>query len=130
MLIFALVIQRIQSIYLLIASGLCFALLVFESYKSTLMTLVVFIAGLMDLINVFLYKDRATQIKMGKLNILIGAVLLFGSAYMFHRMGMDVQSPGFLVPITMILLSVVMIVMANQSIKKDDDLVKSADRLR
>ena len=123
-------IQRIQTVYLLIASGLCFSLLAFESYSSTLMTLLVIVAGLMDLISIFLYKDRATQIKMGKLNILIGAVLLFGSAYLFHSMGMEVQSPGFVEPIAMILLSVIMIVMANQSIKKDDDLVKSADRLR
>ena len=120
-------IQRIQTIYLIIAAGLCFGLFAFEIYqRSAFLQVAVVVVGLMDLIAIFLYKERKMQILLGKLNILLSAVLLFGTIYV--EMPFEVKEVGW--PIGMILISVISIAVANQAIKKDEDLVRSADRLR
>lgn len=120
-------IQRVQSIYLLLASALCFGLFYFEMYQqSLLLQMAVLVVGLSVLISIFLYKDRRMQILMGKLNILLAAVLLFGSIYAEMEAGLEVLAW----PIGIILISVILLAMANQAIKKDEELVRSADRFR
>lgn len=120
-------IQRVQSIYLLLASALCFGLLYLEMYQQTiLLQLAAIVVGLSDFLSIFLYKDRRMQILMVKLNILLSAVLLFGTIYAKVEAGLKVL--GW--PIGMILISVILLAMANQAIKKDEELVKSADRFR
>lgn len=120
-------IQRVQSVYLLLASVLCFGLLYFEMYRqSILLQLAATVLGLSDLLSIFLYKDRRMQILLGKLNILLSAVLLFGTIY--AEMETELKVLGW--PIGMILISVILLAIANQAIKKDEELVKSADRFR
>ena len=94
-----------------------------------LASIILLVAG----ISIFLYKNRQVQMKLGKLNILLLSVLL---ALMFYysdsignTIGADVKTnyqPAVIFPV----VALILVFLANRAIKKDEDLVRSADRLR
>lgn len=82
---------------------------------------------------IFLYKKRWLQIRLISFNVLTLVVLIlvlffFYTAQMKTITGADPEYsyPGMLLPV----LSLVMLILANRAIRKDDQRVKSADRLR
>ena len=83
--------------------------------------------------SIFQYKRRSLQIKLGLLNSLLLSALL-GCIFLGIRQGNSwLPLPqdgeflaGFFVPILCILFNMT----ANRYIKKDEDLVRSADRMR
>lgn len=90
--------------------------------------------GLFPLYIVFLFRDRKKQIRMAYLSIL--SVVLLGAWFYFNMdavlnaesLTFSLQYIGvgfFLLPIAIILL-----LMAISAIKKDEKLIRSADRLR
>lgn len=143
-------IQRIQSIYLLAVFLLLgvitnfIDLWVFFDNKSIIindlfkndefslkLVPILFYAGsLLALITVFLYKNRQLQFVLGRLNILINLILLGVLIYLSLTLSGETKVSekgiGMFLPIVAILL----LVLANKAIKKDEDLVKSVDRLR
>jgi hypothetical protein len=141
-------IQRIQSVYLLliaiISGGLIFvfdlwslaeakvfALDLFSQNPFVSKLVPVFFIGsaLLALLSIFSYKDRKKQFVLGRLVILINLFLLGILIYLSLNLPGEVASEkgiGMFLPTVVILLSV----MANRAIKKDEDLVKSVDRLR
>jgi len=141
-------IQRIQSVYLLlvaiISGGLIFAFDLWRvnntkvfaldlfSDSSFLHKLVpVFFVGSasLALFSIFSYKDRKKQFVIGRLIMLINLFLLGILIYLSLSLPGEVTSEkgiGMFLPTIAILFSV----MANRAIKKDEDLVKSVDRLR
>lgn len=142
-------IQRIQSIYLLVASILSLVLIyVFELWtvnetkvfaKDLLFSellleisipVLFYLSGLIALFTIFLFKNRKLQFVLGRVIILINLILLGILIYQSVNLpGEDVSSEkgiGMFIPTVVILL----IVLANKAIKKDEDLVKSVDRLR
>ena len=152
-------IQRIQSVYLFVAAVLTFCLFVmpyvaignaFMMFNATVFRLspavpgmqtttmfplaaITLCAAVLCLIAIFMYGNRTRQMKVVKLNIALQVVLLIGmAAYMFgikHSMGVEVAfSPKFAFAFPVV--SAVLLFLAYRGIKKDDDLVKSADRLR
>ena len=135
-------IQRIQTIYLLVAAitsaGLIF---VFDLWKTTggvilyakddYLYLGLFLgSALLSLISIFMYKNRKSQFVMGRLNIVINFILLglfvYQSLNVSGETNVSEKGIGMLLPI----FSIVFLVLANKAIKKDEDLVKSVDRLR
>lgn len=90
-----------------------------------------FVVMLLTLFTIFRFKNRLLQIKLGKINILIH-MLMVVSAFFFVdsvKKGLeDFFSYG--IAIIFPLLSMIMILMANRAIRKDEQLVRSADRLR
>jgi hypothetical protein len=149
-------IQRIQSIYLLIAG-----ILVMLMYKIPIaifssgnvvyslfachikhpetgdLVLNVLPMAVLPLLSMFLsffalikFKNRVFQIKLGKLNILIlFALLAVESIFVVRLQGiLGDGMPQFsaILPI----ISLLLIIMANRAIKKDENLVRSADRIR
>lgn len=135
-------IQRIQTVYLILAifasAGLIF---VFSLWQDDLGQPVfaqdvmgVFLAFLgsavISLISIFLYKNRQLQFVLGRLNILLNLILLgvfvYWSLTLSGEMQVSEKGIGILIPI----VSIVFLVLANKAIKKDEDLVKSVDRLR
>jgi len=134
-------IQRIQSVYLalaaFIAGGLPF---VFNLWKTTENTtvfvidkqylLVAFLASaVMSLVSIFMFKNRKSQFIINRLNIILNFILL--AVFMYSSLTasgeMEVSEKGVgMLPI----ISIVLLVLANKAIKKDEDLVKSVDRLR
>ncbi|WP_299336133.1 DUF4293 domain-containing protein [uncultured Psychroserpens sp.] len=135
-------IQRIQTIYLLLAAavsaGLIFVvhlwvnnddMLVYA--KDEYLYLGLFLgSALLSLISIFSYKNRKFQFVLGRLNIILNFILLGFFVYQLlippGESNISEKGVGIFIPI----LSIVLLVMANKAIKKDEDLVKSVDRLR
>jgi drug/metabolite transporter (DMT)-like permease len=135
-------IQRIQTLWLLLASICAFASVKLPFYYGSLdvpgptvtvtpydhfMLLVFVIAtGLVALINIFLFSNRSLQIKIGVVGVLLGLInLMHYFLYMrnFKSGGLSLYSIfSFLVPIFFILSIIGMY--------KDQKLLKSLDRLR
>ena len=133
-------IQRIQSIYLVIAAILAgSSVFVFDLLKTTNNTIYTFdklyillgiiTSTILSLVSIFMFKNRKLQFVMNRLNIILNFILL--AVFMYGSLnspGEDVSSEkgvGIL-PI----ISIVLLVLANKAIKKDEDLIKSVDRLR
>lgn len=134
--------QRIQTIYLLISVGISAGLIVvFNLWTTT--TEVAFYAkddvlylslflgsAALSLIAIFKYNKRQTQFVLGRLNIILNFILLglfvYRSLNLSGETDVSEKGIGMLLPI----FSIVFLVLANKAIKKDEELVKSVDRLR
>lgn len=94
---------------------------------------VAIISALVALYSLLQYKNRMTQMKLGILNIfLIAASLGFSIYYMYQGealLATDHQG-AYKVGIFLPALALVMNSMANRFIKRDEDLVRSVDRIR
>jgi len=143
-------IQRIQSIYLLIAAifsgGLIFVFNLWKYEDGTLfftkeafesndillksIPILFIISTILSLITIFQFKKRQLQFVLGRLNILTNlfllGLLLYQSLNLSGETKVSEKGIGLVLPIIVIFL----LVMANKAIKKDEDLVKSVDRLR
>jgi hypothetical protein len=142
-------IQRIQTIYLFLASlvsgGLIFIfnlwntskeqIFVLDLFSEKLITLKVipfmFIASsILSLVTIFLFKNRKLQFVIGRIIILINlfllGLLIYLSLTLSGETSVSEKGIGMFLPV----LAILLIVLANKAIKKDEDLVKSVDRLR
>jgi hypothetical protein len=142
-------IQRIQTIYLLIASvisgGLIFVFNLWKTLKENVFTLdlfqsdsillkcipiLFFISAILSIVTIFLFKNRQLQFVIGRISILINLFLLGLLIYLSLNLPGETmvseKGIGMFLPI----LAILLIVLANKAIKKDEDLVKSVDRLR
>jgi Domain of unknown function (DUF4293) len=134
--------QRIQTIYLIISAGISGGLIfVFHLWttinetefyaKDELLYFGLFLGSTaLTLIAIFMYKNRQTQFVMCRLNIILNFILLglfvYRSLKLSGETGVSEKGIGMLLPI----FSIVFLALANKAIKKDEDLVKSVDRLR
>ncbi len=134
--------QRIQTVYLLIAAGISAGLIfVFNLWttndnvlvfaKDDMLFLGMFLgSALLSLISIFSFKNRKSQFMMGRFNIILNFILLgifvYQSLNISGETNVSEKGIGILLPI----FSIVCLVLANKAIKKDEDLVKSVDRLR
>ena len=137
-----LMLQRIQTVYLLLAAissgGLIFLfhlwttnadILVYA--KDNLYYFGLFLgSAALSLISIFGYKNRQSQFVMNRLNIILNFILL--GLFVYQSLNLsgeaDVSEKG--IGVVLPALSIVLLVLANKAIKKDEDLVKSVDRLR
>jgi len=135
-------IQRIQTLYLFLATvtsaGLIFVFHLWINDSSVkvfavdnYMYLGLFLgSALLSLISIFSFKNRKSQFVMGRLNIILNFILLgifvYQSLIISGETNVSEKGIGILLPI----FSIVCLVLANKAIKKDEDLVKSVDRLR
>jgi hypothetical protein len=136
-------IQRIQTIYLfltLLTVGVLpyiFPLWVLDNGKEYFFMqnqFYVILLGLSTAITVYSiisFKKRQTQFVLNRLNIILNLILL--GLFVYHSLNISGETPavsekgiGMFLPI----LAIVLLVLANKAIKKDEDLVKSVDRLR
>lgn len=91
-------------------------------------------AAVVAVYEILQFKSRLNQMKLGLLNTLVLAALLGASFYYAAYVGAEmVEAPengayhsGFYMP----LLALVLNALANRFIKRDEDLVRSVDRLR
>ncbi len=135
-------IQRIQSIYLF-AAALISGVLPFVFYlwkttdniivfaKDTPLILAGFIcSAIASSASIFMFNNRKSQFIIGRLNIILNFILLIVFSYLSltapGEMNISEKGVGMFLPIIVIIL----LALANKAIKKDEDLVKSADRLR
>ncbi len=143
-------IQRIQSLYLAFASlislGLAF---VFPMWKTadgnayfitnlfadgqiTIKAIAVLfiVSGVLSFITIFLYKNRKNQFVTNRLNILINLILLGLLIYHLLMVSGETQVSEKGIGSVLPIIVIVLLALANKAIKKDEDLVKSVDRLR
>lgn len=135
-------IQRIQTVYLLlstaVSAGLIFVLHLWTNNEDIpvfatdeYLYFGLFLgSALLSLISIFSYKNRKFQFVLGRLNIILNFILLGFFVYQLlmppGESNISEKGVGIFIPI----LSIVLLVLANKAIKKDEDLVKSVDRLR
>ena len=136
-------IQRIQTLYLVLSFTITGVLpFVFplwstvdgKEYLFMQNQLYVILFGLsttLSLLSIISYKKRQHQFVIGRLNIILNLILL--GLFVYHSLNLSGETPavsekgiGMLLPI----LAIVLLGFANKAIKKDEDLVKSVDRLR
>ena len=134
--------QRIQTLYLIITgftlAGLYiwFPILttkdkvVLISNQEPLVFGLLFTCIALAIIAVLTFKKRQTQFVLNRLNIILNFVLL--GVFVYRSLSIPGETLvsqkgiGVFIPI----ISIVFLVLANKAIKKDEDLVKSVDRLR
>ena len=142
-------IQRIQTVYLLLASIISGVLIfVFnlwksikkdifaldllnsESYLLKVIPILFLVSAILAFVAIFIFKNRKLQFVIGRLTILVNLILLglliYVSLTLPGEAAVSEKGIGMFVPI----LAVLLLVLANKAIKKDEDLVKSVDRLR
>jgi len=101
-----------------------------------LLAVIVGCASVMSIVTIFLYKNRKIQITLSKLNMLLYLSVIFivfytGDEALSYIRGLGLEGElsyklGAVLPI----ISVILVFFASRAIKKDEDLVRSADRIR
>jgi len=135
-------IQRIQSVYLaivFIVSGILSLFLPlwvdaqgkdFFVGQSTMFTLIFGLTAALSVLSLLSYKKRQTQFVYNRLNMIFNFILLglfvYQSLNVSGEASVSEKGIGMFLPI----VSIILLVLANKAIKKDEDLVKSADRIR
>lgn len=135
-------IQRIQTVYLFLAFVFSGVLpFVFPLWKDATGKDFYFMLDLayaavfglcttLAIVSIFSYKKRQNQFVMNRLNIILNFILL--GLFVYRLLSLSGETTvsekgiGMFLPI----VSIVLLVLANKAIKKDEDLVKSVDRLR
>lgn len=135
-------IQRIQTIYLVVSAiimGVLFmwfpvvlgkdGSIIMERNEPLLFGLI-FVSIALAIISILSFKKRQLQFVLNRLNIISNFILLGVFVYRLLTLSGETivseKGIGVLLPI----ISIVFLVLANKAIKRDEDLVKSVDRLR
>ena len=134
-------IQRIQTVYLFFAF-ICTGVLLFilplwttegrDFYfmQSPVYSVLFALSTTLSVISIVSFKKRQNQFVMNRLNMILNLILL--GLFLNHLLNVSGETAvsekgiGVFVPV----LAIVLLALANKAIKKDEDLVKSVDRLR
>jgi len=135
-------IQRIQTLYLIVVILLSGVLPFWVNLWSDaeghqifakneiVISAVFFSSAFLAAAAISLYKHRKNQFVINRLNIVINLFLLgffvYRSLNLSGESNISEKGIGMLIPV----FSIVFLVLANRAIKRDEDLVKSVDRLR
>lgn len=136
-------IQRIQTLYLFMVTliagtGVYLSFVQYTNafnieakHNTYTYSLSIFLAiCLISFLSIFLYKKRKVQFVLGRINIVLNFFMLgvfiyysltFSGEIIFSKKEIETIFP---------FISIFLLVMANKAIKKDEELVKSVNRLR
>ncbi len=101
-------------------------------WMALLLVILFFMAILLTIASSFFYRKRLVQIKLGKYNMLIHAAMILVTFFMIDSIRTQLDNydvsygPGIFFPI----ISLIFILLANRAIRKDETLVRAADRIR
>lgn len=142
-------IQRLQSIFLLLASGSCFGLFgtdaadtaapvagsrlfddgSFNVFDDPILLGIFGLAGVIFLADIFLFKNRNLQKMISRVGVFVlTAGVGFGAFMWSSDQAMATSTPDF--GLAFPVLALIFAVLAGRYIQKDEKLVRSADRLR
>jgi len=129
-------IQRVQSIFLFIAAIFAVGFLVCPGIelnnvvtagKSHIPLLIIgSLSALISIADIFLFNNRILQMNVGKLNLVLLVVLVGLSAWTEYGDGDFQPGVGIFLPFVAYIFNW----LALRYIRKDEDLVRSTDRLR
>ena len=130
-------IQRIQSLYFLLAA-ISMTLVLFKVPVYTLNEILfmaqddtkIFVltsaGAIFSFLGLFMFKNRKFQMKLIRLTVLIEMIIGIRIFILFNKFEVVINNNLlFLLAFTLIVL-----IMAYRGVKKDDDLVRSVDRIR
>jgi Na+/H+ antiporter NhaD/arsenite permease-like protein len=86
--------------------------------------------GLMCLVTIFQYKNRPLQIKLTMFCFLLSCILLVAVFWYSDRISSIPSNSQYLAGVYLLFVQLFVLIRAIKSIRKDEDLVRSADRLR
>jgi Ca2+/Na+ antiporter len=138
-----LMLQRIQTIWLFLAGAAALATLKLPYYSGTqdvavpyhelngitggiLIMMVTITIGVVAFVNIALYKNRTTQLRLCVAGIVLEALLLF----LYYRQVSMFTQGTFALSSILHMLIVLFFVLAARGINKDEKLIKESDRLR
>jgi len=136
-------IQRIQSVWLFLASLLTFLTLKLSFYSGTLLAdnqyhqlngtddlllMILTIAlGMLTFITIFLFKKRVVQLRLTVLALLLDLALI----YLYYRQTITKFTQGeYAITAALHLVIILALVFAARGINNDEKLIKNSDRLR
>ena len=134
-------IQRIQTIWLLLASLCAFLTLKFSFYSGTtltdphielnarysiVLTILTVIVGTLAAVCIFLYKNRKTQMRLA----FFGVLLQIGCIAYYFKLIQDFTAGNYALWSILSFAVLIFFILAISAINKDQKLVKSLSRLR
>ncbi|MEI7964603.1 MAG: DUF4293 family protein [Chitinophagaceae bacterium] len=135
-------IQRLQTLWLLLAAACAFAGFKFSFYSGTnakglspyelfgaenlLLLLTTLAVGALALITIFLFKNRSLQFQLCLLGILLEGLLLF----LYYREVQNFKMGTYSLSAILHPLIIISFFMAAKGIRKDSKIIKESDRLR
>jgi len=135
-------IQRVQSIWLFIASVFSFLTLKVSFYSGSflpdnqyhqlngtdniLLMITTIALGVVSLLNIFLYKTRVIQLRLCLIGILLDLLLL----YLYFREIQNYSQGTFSITAAAHLLILIAFIFSARGINKDEKIIKDSDRLR
>ena len=138
-------IQRVQTVYMLF-SFLLMAIVSFFLPMSlvknqtflwitnsfSFLNLLFLLSGILSIIAIFIFQNRKLQFVLNRVSILINLILLGLFIFQFTKLPGASQEAmkGIQMSVFLPIISVILLVMANKAIQKDENLVKSVDRIR
>ncbi len=134
--------QRIQTLYMAISALITGAMpFVFELwtdnskvdvfFTSSLIYISLFVLStLLAIFSIINFKKRQHQFVLNRLNIIFNFILLGFFVYRSLNLSGETMVSEKGIGMFLPAISIVLLVLANKAIKKDEDLVKSVDRLR
>ncbi|MFM2136803.1 MAG: hypothetical protein RL021_2203 [Bacteroidota bacterium] len=143
-------IQRIQTLFLLVVALLSALLFYIPVYtipvvspvepvagndylvsSNTLLSIINGSVGILSLVCIFLFRNRNLQMRLANVNLLLICILIGLLFFLADTLGTTRQAPisygyGSYLP----LIQLIFTFLASRAIRKDEELVRSADRLR
>ena len=135
-------IQRIQSVWLLLASVLSFLTLKVSFYSGTflpdnqyhqlngtdniLLMIATIALGVVTLLTIFLYKTRVIQLRLCIIGIVLDLLLI----YFYFRAIQNYSQGTFSITAVAHLLILIALIFSARGINKDEKLINDSDRLR
>ncbi len=135
-------VQRIQTVYLILAAGVSAGVMFFTPLWINIKNIAVFAndnmlyftlfmaSAILSIGSIFLFKKRKLQLMLGRINILLNFILLGLFVYQSLNISGETEVSEKGIGIFLPVISIVLLVLANKAIIKDEKLVKSVDRLR
>ena len=130
-------IQRIQSIYFLVAA-ISMTLISFKvpvytlnetmfmAQDDTKMFILTIVGAIFSLLGLFMFKNRKFQMKLIRLTVLIQMIIGVRLFMLFNKFEVVLNNTLLF----LMAFSLIALIMAYRGVKKDDDLVRSVDRIR
>ncbi|WP_276381738.1 DUF4293 domain-containing protein [Flavobacterium sp. H4147] len=136
--------QRIQTVYLILAFVVTGVLLFFMPLwtlntgkpfyfmQDQVYSVLLALSTMLTIVSIISFKKRQNQFVMNRLNIILNLILL--GLFVYRSLNLSGETVNAVsekgIGMFMPIVSIVLLVLANKAIKKDEDLVKSVDRLR